>query len=194
MLAAYGHVKIEWGDKVFNLVPSFVNIAKLGSPKEIIDTFKDFITSTNLIVKFSIALNILECCSDVEIPRALTGGVKFSDRLNKFLIINPLHGDAMISDVITLAEHCLIHGICGKVEDKKGNGEPVKEFDAYSFMELARIHLNLSLADASQMTMTEFLRMMEAKFPPEKDPRDDRPSLEEEADMLAWFKKNNEVH
>lgn len=194
MLAAYGHVKIEWGDKVFNLVPSFVNIAKLGSPKEIIDTFKDFIASTNLIVKFSIALNILECCSDVEIPRALTGGVKFSDRLNKFLIINPLHGDAMISDVITLAEHCLIHGICGKVEDKKGNGEPVKEFDAYSFMELARIHLNLSLADASQMTMTEFLRMMEAKFPPEKDPRDDRPSLEEEADMLAWFKKNNEVH
>lgn len=194
MLAAYGHVKIEWGDKVFNLVPSFVNIAKLGSPKEIIDTFKDFIASTNLIVKFSIALNILECCSDVEIPRALTGGVKFSDRLNKFLIVNPLHGDAMISDVITLAEHCLIHGICGKVEDKKGNGEPVKEFDAYSFMELARIHLNLSLADASQMTMTEFLRMMEAKFPPEKDPRDDRPSLEEEADMLAWFKKNNEVH
>tara|TARA_R110000823_G_scaffold66289_1_gene155252 strand:- start:102 stop:680 length:579 start_codon:yes stop_codon:yes gene_type:complete len=192
MLTAYGHVKIEWGDRVFNLVPSFVNIAKLGSPQEIIETFQDFIASNNLIVKFSIALNILECCSDVEIPRALTGGVKFSDRLNKFMIVNPLHGDAMINDVITLAEHCLIHGVCGKIESKKGTGEAVTEFDAYSFMELARIHLNLSLADASQMTMTEFLRMMEAKFPPEKN--GDQPTIEDETNMLEWFKTNNKAH
>lgn len=192
MLTAYGHAKIEWGDKVFNLSPSFVNIAKLGNPTEIIETFKDFVSSTNLIVKFSIALNVLECCSDVEIPRALTGGVKFSERQQRFLIVNPEHGDAMVSDIITLAEHCLIHGICGKVKSTGKKGDAIKEFDAYSFMELARIHLSLSLSDASQMTMTEFLRLMDAKFPPEKN--ENEPTREEEADLLAWFTSNNKAH
>ena len=191
MLTAYGHVKIEWGDRVFSLSPSFVNIAKIGNPKEIIDTFKDFISSTNLIVKFSIALNVLKCCSDKDIPETLTGGVKFSERQQKFLVVNPAHGDAMINDVITLAEHCLIHGVCGKVESK-GKGEPVKEFDAYSFMELARIHLNLSLDDASKMTMTEFLRLMAAKFPPEKN--EDEAPPEEERELLDWFTSNNKAH
>ena len=98
MLTAYGHVKIEWGDKVFNLSPSLVNIAKIGSPKE--------------IVKFSIALNVLKCCSDIELPEKLTGGVRFSDKQQKFMIVNPAHGEAMIGDVIKLAEHCLLHGVC----------------------------------------------------------------------------------
>ncbi len=194
MLTAYGHVKIEWGDRVFNLSPSFVNIAKLGDPKEIIDTFKDFVSSTNLITKFSIALNVLECCSDIEIPRALTGGVKFSERQQRFMIVNPEHGQAMVSDIITLAEHCLVHGICGKFKskDKSKKGKAIEEFDAYSFMELARIHLNLSLSDASQMTMTEFLRLMDAKFPPEKN--ENEPTAKEEQDLFAWFNDTNKAH
>ena len=186
MLTAYGHAKIEWGDQVFNLSPSFLNIAKLGNPKEIIDTFKDFVSSTNLIVKFSIALNVLECCSDVEIPRALTGSVKFSERQSKFMLVNPLHGEAMVRDVITLAEHCLVHGICGKVKST-GKGEAVKEFDAYSYMELARIHLNLSPTDASKMTMTEFLRLMDAKFPQVRDENEASP--EEELALFEWINK-----
>ena len=169
MLTAYGHAKIEWGDQVFNLSPSFLNIAKLGNPKEIIETFKDFVSSTNLIVKFSIALNVLECCSDVEIPRALTGSVKFSERQNKFMLVNP------------------VHGICGKVKST-GKGEAVKEFDAYSYMELARIHLNLSPTDASKMTMTEFLRLMDAKFPQVRDENEASP--EEELALFEWINKD----
>ena len=187
MLTAYGHAKIEWGDQVFNLSPSFLNIAKLGNPKEIIDTFKDFVSSTNLIVKFSIALNVLECCSDKEIPRTLTGGVKFSERQDKFMLVNPVHGEAMVNDIITLAEHCLIHGICGKVKST-GKGEAVKEFDAYSYMELARIHLNLSPTDASKMTMTEFLRLMDAKFPTERNENEASP--EEELALFEWINKD----
>ena len=191
MLTAYGHARIEWEGRVFNLSPSFVNIAKIGTPPEIIETFKDFVSTTHLITKFSIALNVLECCSDAELPRELTGGVKFSERQNRFLIVNPAHGQAMVSDIITLAEHCLVHGVCGKVESK-GKGEPVTEFDAYSYMELARIHLNLSLDDASRMTMTEFLRLMEAKFPPERN--ENEASAKDEADLLEWFNSNNKAH
>ena len=191
MLTAYGHAKIEWEGRAFNLSPSFVNIAKIGTPPEIIETFKDFVSTTHLITKFSIALNVLECCSDAELPRELTGGVKFSERQNRFLIVNPTHGQAMVSDIITLAEHCLVHGVCGKVESK-GKGEPLTEFDAYSYMELARIHLNLSLDDASRMTMTEFLRLMEAKFPPVRN--ENEVSAKDEADLLEWFNSNNKAH
>ena len=191
MLTNYGHAKIEWGEQVFNLSPSFVNIAKIGKPKEIIDTFKDFVATNNLIMKFSIALNVLECCSDKEIPEKLTGGVKFSDKQQKFMIVNPLHGEAMIHDIIILAEHCLIHGVCGKVESKS-DGKPMEEFDAYLYMELARIHLNLSLDDASKITMTEFIRLMDAKFPKEKN--ENEASTEEEAELLAFFLSENKVH
>ena len=145
MLTAYGHARIEWEGRVFNLSPSFVKIAKIGTPPEIIETFKDFVSTTQ----------------------------------------------AMVSDIITLAEHCLVHGVCGKVESK-GKGEPVTEFDAYSYMELARIHLNLSLDDASRMTMTEFLRLMEAKFPPERN--ENEASAKDEADLLEWFNSNNKAH
>ncbi len=191
MLTAYGHTKIEWGEKVFILSPTFSNIAKIGTPTEIIDTFKQFISSTHLVTKFSIALNILKCCSEPELPFAFTGGVKFSNRQDRFMITHPSHGKDMINDVIVLAEHCLIHGICGKIE-RESKGEPVTEFDAYSFMELARVHLGLSSDEAGNMTMTEFSRMMEAKFPPEKN--ENIGNLKEQQEMAAWLKEQNKVH
>lgn len=191
MLTAYGHTKIEWGDKEFILSPSFINIAKIGSPVEIIDVFKQFISSTNIVFKFSIALNVLRCCSEPELPESLTGGVKFSERQDRFMITQPGHGISMISDVIVLAEHCLIHGICGKIE-RESQGEPATEFDAYSFMELARIHLEVSVDDAAKMTMTEFSRLMEAKFPPQKN--ENIGSLKEQKEMAAWLKNQNKVH
>ena len=191
MLTAYGHSKIEWGDQEFILSPSLSNIAKIGTPTEIIDTFKQFISATNLVFKFSIALNVLKCCSDPELPERLTGGVKFSKRQNRFMITQPSHGINMINDIIVLAEHCLIHGVCGK-SDKKKSGEPATEFDAYSFMELARIHLGLSVEGAAKMTMTEFSRLMNAKFPPQVN--EDAVSEQEQIEMAAWLKKQNKVH
>lgn len=192
MLIAYGHTKIEWGDRVFILSPTFANIAKIGGPKEIIDTFKEFIETTNLAHKFSMALNILDCCSDISLPEELTGTVRPSANNDRILITQPKHGINMVNDIIVLAEHCLIHGICGK-SDKKQDGEPVTEFDAYSFMELARIHLGLSATDAAQMTMTEFSRMMEAKFPPQID--ENAVNEDEQIAMGEWLaKQNKKVH
>ncbi len=192
MLTAYGHSKIEWGDKTFNLSPTFANIAKIGSPTEIIDTFKSFISASNVVFKFAIALDVLRCCSEPELPEAFTGTLKFSERQQRFMITQPKHGINMINDVIVLAEHCLIHGICGKIE-RESSVEPVTEFDAYSYMELARIHLGLHADDAAKMTMTEFCRLMEAKFPPEKN--ENIGSRKEQEEMVAWFnEQNKEIH
>ncbi len=192
MLTQYGHVGIEWRGVDYTLSPTFANIAKLGSPAEIIDDFQSFITQVNPVFKFNQALIIINACSDIPLPEALTGKIKFSNKRKKFMYVKPLHQLPMFDDVITLAEHCLIHGICGKSKKKSTSGAPLKEFDAYAYMELARIHLGMSAAEAENMTMTEFARMMDAKFPPELNENEASEELSE--DMLNWFNEQNKVH
>ena len=190
MLLQYGHCEIEWQGEKYRLAPTFANIAKIGSPLEIIEDFKSFISTWSVMQKFSIAISVLNACSDKLIPEELTGRYQFSERQDKFLYVQPSHGLPMIEDVITLAEHCLIHGICGKNTSKSDSGEPLKEFDSYKFMELARVHLGMSAAEAENMTMTEFSRMMDAKFPPEKG---EGATAQESNDILAWL-ESKEVH
>ena len=194
MLTQYGHGEIKWGEQVYKLTPSFINIAKLGTPKEIIETFKHFIVERNIVHKFNCALSIVRACCDRELPTSLTGDVKYSERQQRFLIVYPAHGYDMVNDIIVLAEHCLLHGVTGKVpqDDIDEDAKPMEEFDAYKYMELARIHLNMSVEESGNMTMTEWLRMMSAKFPEQQ--KDDKPTKKQEKEMLDWyFKKNDKV-
>ena len=191
MLLTYGHAEIEWKGVKYRLSPTFANIAKIGTPKEIIEDFKSFITTLSLSHKFNISMNVLNACCDKELPEALTGRMQFSERQQKFLYVEPKHGLPMINDVIILAEHCLLHGICGKSDSDTGKGESLEYFDAYEFMELARVHLRLSADEAGNMTMTEFVRLMDAKFPPDKSEQID---LQESNDLLAWVEDKNKVH
>lgn len=190
MLTEYGHARIRWQGVEYTLSPSLLNISKLGSPTEIIEDFKQFIEAS-VIWKFIIATRVIDACSDIEIPESLLGSVKFSETKNRFMYVQPSHGLPMINDVIVLAEHLLIHGVCGKSDSSKSTGEPLKEFDAYKMMELARVHLELSSGDAANLTMTEMHRMMKVKFPAEES---DQPDAELDSQLLDWFNKENEVH
>ena len=194
MLLSYGHAKLEWLGVEYILSPSFANIAKLGSPSEIVDDFKSFITTTSPVYKFMIALSVLRACCDKDLPEGFAGRIVFTS--GKFKYVQPAHGIDVFSDIITLAEHCLIHGVCGKVkktdDDDNSKGKPIKEFDAYEFMEMARVHLGMSRGEAENLTMTEFIRMMRAKFP---EPIDEtKASRSEEKDMLAWYFDKNKAH
>lgn len=191
MLLSYGHAEIEWQGVKYRLAPTFANIAKIGTPKEIIDDFKSFITNLNVIHKFNISINVLNACCDKELPVELTGQIKFSERQQKFLYSQPKHGLPMINDIITLAEHCLLHGVCGKSDNDNGKGEPLEYFNAYEFMELARVHLGLSANEASNMTMTEFVRMMDAKFPEDKSKQIEE---DERNNLFNWLEEKNKVH
>lgn len=190
MLLSYGHAKIKWQGEEYNISPTFSNIAKLGSPTEIIEDFKSFISTVSVWHKFNIAIFVLNACSDKPIPEELTGRMQFSERQQKFLYVKPNHDLPMIEDVITLAEHCFLHGICGK-SDSKEKGDPIDSFDAYEFMELARAHLGLSAKEAGNMTMTEFVRMMNAKFPPENN---GNITKQESDDIFSWLEDKNKVH
>jgi len=182
MLLAYGHAEIEWQGVKYRLAPTFANIAKLGSPVEIVELFKSFVSPGADWYKFDIAMTVLNACCDTELPERLVGRVKFSERQQRFMYVQPSHGLPMFDDVITFADHCLRHGICGQAESSSEGGDPLTEFDAYSFIEMAQEHLNTSLDDAANMTMTQFVRRMNAKFPPKES---DGPTQDQEAALLA---------
>lgn len=191
MLVNYGHAKISYAGEDYILSPSFSNIAKLGTPKEIIATFKRFIMLGDSVNKWLIAMDILDACCDKALPNTLVGCTVFSDKQQRFMYCQPAHGLPMFSDCITLADHCLKHGICG-VTDKIAEDEdskPVEEFDAYWFMEVAMEHLNTSREDSASMTMTEFARRMTIKFPPKKD--EDKATKQESKELQAWFEEQN---
>ncbi len=193
MLTQYGHVGIEWAGVNYTLSPTFANIAKLGSPAEIIDSFKSFIVETDPVWKFQKAIVVVNACADMPLPDSLTGRIKYSNKRKKFMYVKPNHQLPMFNDIITLAEHCLEHGICGKVSRIIGEeGDPLREFDAYGYMELARIHLGMNAEEARNMTMTEFARMMRAKFPPEVD--ENKAPAEDVDDMVDWFNEQNKTH
>lgn len=192
MLTAYGFGCIKFGGDEYKLSPTFTNISKLGTPQEIIELFRDFIGATSAMSQYLLGVQVLNACCEPMLPESLIGRVKPSVRGNGLVYVQPSHGKPMFEDVITLAHHCLKHGICGAVEqdeDDEPTGEPIKEFDAYHYMELARTHLGLSLDDASNMTMTEFVRMMQIKFPPKRN--ENRVSKKEEKEMLAWIEEQN---
>ncbi len=190
MLVNYGHASISWQGEKYTISPTFANIAKIGTPTEIIDDFKSFISTVNVWHKFNISLVVLNACSDKPIPSSLTGSMKFSERQQKFLYSTPAHGLPMLNDIIVLAEHCFLHGVCGK-SNKKGNGDPIDSFDPYEFMELARVHLGLSVEESGNMTMTEFVRMTDAKFPPE---RNGEITVKETDDLIDWLENRDKAN
>lgn len=191
MLTAYGFGEIKFGDASYKLSPTFKNISKLGTPKEIIELFRDFVGATSAMSQYLIGVQVLNACCYPQLPEKLIGRVKASVRGKGLVYVQPSHGKPMFDDVIVLAHHCLKHGVCGQIDsdDEEPEGEPLKEFDAYNYMELARTHLGLSLDDASNMTMTEFVRMMQIKFPPKRN--ENRVSKKEEREMLAWIEEQN---
>lgn len=205
MHTTYGHVKIGYGGDDYILSPSLKNIASLGTPIEIIETFKDFVNpSTPTFYKLIIAFKVLDCCSDRPIPDEILGVLKFNEDKNQFEYISPAHSSDMSNDALVLAEHCLIHGICGKVDNKeKESGEPLDSFDPYEYIETARVCLDIPLSEASDMTMTEFVRMMKMKIKisgykssSNASNASKEPELTpgEELAMIEAFNKGNGVH
>lgn len=195
MLLNHGHCKIEWGGNEYNISPSLQNISKIGSPIEIIEDFKSFISSTSPSQAFSIAINVINCCSDKDLPTELTGRFRLNSAETKLVYVMPSHGLPMFDDVLTLAEHCFLHGVCGK-SGKKGDGDPLTEFNAYEIMAMARVNLEISASEAANMTMTELVIMMDAmikvKHPNAKE--DNKMSVKEEDSLIDLFEKHNGVH
>ena len=94
------------------------------------------------------------------------------------------------NDQIMIAAGLLRHGVSG-VRTKKESGKPGKpaeEIDVWEAVYAAMAHFDMPQAEALKLTMTEFVKLCEMKFPdPDKKSDSAAPTVEEQKEALAWF-------
>lgn len=185
MLTRYGFGAIHVDGVKYEIRPTFQNMDKLGSPKEIIETFISFFNCPSVNWQYHRATEILNACCNPELPTSLTGRFKVYEN-GKLKLVNPPSNDFM-HDIIVLASHCLKHGVVGDTgEESQGDGEPIKQFDPYYFIGLACEHLGRTREQAADMTLTEFLMAWDMKFPEAKKKRDERLSKTEQQRLMDY--------
>lgn len=184
MLTRYGFGAIYIDDKQYKISPTFENIAKIGSPKQIVEEMKGFFNCPSINWQYYRALEILQHCCEPKLPEYVTGRFRVDAR-GRMKLVNPPHND-VVHDLIALAVHCLKYGVVGVTDDdSQGDGEPITEFDPYYFIGLAQEHLNKSREQAADMTLTEFIMLWDIKFPEAKKKREERLTKAEQESLFA---------
>lgn len=188
MLTRYGFGAIHIDDKQYKISPTFQNIDKLGTPKEIIETFKSFFNCPSINWQYHRAVEILQACCEPKLPEKVTGRFRVDER-GKMKLVNPPSQDFM-HDIIVLASHCLKYGVVG-VSDGESleEGEPITEFDVYQFIGLACEHLGRTREQAADMTLTEFMMSWDIKFPEQKKEREEKARKAKSLNALMEYQK-----
>ncbi|EPL7530562.1 DUF6246 family protein [Escherichia coli] len=177
---------------VFN--PCFAAMAKIGSDRELVEYFAtihggkypsrlpaDPDLRNRILARcygeiVQTSIHVLKCCSDEE-TGPLLGECRFTP--SGKLRLKP--GLMPTSDVITLAQHCMYHGLIGDgPEEDAGEimeGEYKSTFNVLEFVYSAVAHLGLSESEAWNMTMTGYRAAVRAKTPPEARSKQKRPDV-----------------
>lgn len=178
----HGDVGIYGADVPFLLLkPSLANIAKLGTPAEIVSVFESVMCDAPHIYD---VLAVLWACCEYDDPDA--AGLVLGYHADKGYVAGSMQADHQAH----IARHLLLHGMIGAVDIKpKAGSKPIKEFKATEFVALAIAHLGMSQAEAWGLSMTALVAALNAKFPEiQKPPHGgDAPSIDEHDATMAWF-------
>lgn len=198
----HGDVGIYGADVPFLLLkPSLGNIAKLGSPSEIVRVFERvmgvgdasyvrLLDANWLRVDMQVvdAMGVLwACCeSDAEVAAQVLGC------FDEDCEYQP--GSMADDHKIHIARHLLHHGMVGDVESKQpASGKPMNEFKAKDFVSLAIAHLGMSQIDAWGLSMTALVSALNAKFPDvakgKQEGGGNAPTIDEHDATMEWFDK-----
>ena len=188
MLTRYGFGAIHIDDKQYKISPTFQNIDKLGTPKEIIETFTSFFNCPSINWQYHRAVEILQACCEPKLPEKVTGRFRVDGR-GKMKLVNPPSQDFM-HDIIVLASHCLKYGVVGVTNSESPEeGEPISEFDVYHFIGLACEHLGRTREQAADMTLTEFMMAWDIKFPEQAKERKENARKAKALNALMEYQK-----
>ncbi|MDF7650748.1 DUF6246 family protein [Erwiniaceae bacterium L1_54_3] len=195
-LKELGECVISVGDRDYFFRPSFSNMMRIGDPEDIVQAFYDLHNDeyTSLIrrsvaayggipqwlmdyigrpqfnkpVIYS-AMNVLSACCDDNIG-ALIGELR-PGRTGRWSFVY-LKGAMPITDMILIAQSLIQHGVIGKAKVRKlqrhESIEGTKGFNAFEYINTARVGLDLSREEAEKLTMTEFQLLIAAKYPDQK--------------------------
>lgn len=172
---AIGEAAIYVDGQEVILRPSFANMQKIGTPEEIKETLWDCFNAlqkqqAGLELHYSDILPcsiVFDACGGDLIDSKVFGQLSVSDDKIEWIA-----GVEPIDNLIVMANHLLSWGINGKPSKgrlrKAANEKDGKEylFDPLEFVGAAVAHLGMSTEDAWNLTMVEFQRIMDSKYPP----------------------------
>ena len=185
MLVECGFVQVWAGEDAWSFTPSLARIASLGGPREVVALY----AALHGPRAAEEAGYVLGCLCDQEDPTPLIGWRDADDPAAS--LGGGLHAGLMPdAEKIVIARHLLQHGMVGKArpegEAPAEKGAYSETFDASEYIAAARVHLGLSTADAEALSMTEFQRLLDMKFPDANKKKRDVPTRAEyEAAMAA---------
>ena len=113
------------------------------------------------------AIRVIEACCDSPVTD-LIGEFK---GWRNCIVYRP--GKISKEKIIIIARELIEHGVIGKAKIRKlqkneSKNDYSSEFNAMDYINSARIHFNMSRAEAERLTMTEFQLLLKAKYPEEK--------------------------
>lgn len=195
-LKEIGECLITIGDDEYFFRPSFINMTRIGEPREIVQAFYDlhhdevsgvlqsaldaygvipawliqYIKSTSYGRKAMMAaMTVLEACCDRDVT-PLTGEIQPAKVSGKAFKMR--RGAMDEFDMLAIAQSLITHGIIGKARVRRlqrhETNESTSEFNAFEYISAARNHFSMSREEAEKLTMTEFTQLLAAKYPDQK--------------------------
>lgn len=198
VLTDIGEMGVQVGERYVKFRPSLAAMARLGSPRDIVETFVTVCGAPSLSGiqvldeprlkswrrdQFAAAVNVLYACTE----DAIDWLVGYTNERYRYV-----RGALPLADIVGLAIGLLKHGVLGDIPPEAIRGakksDYLSEFKARDFAAAAMAHLGVSEADAWNMTMTSYIVAMRAKYPPAKEAKQ-VPGLDEIAHVESWFTK-----
>lgn len=195
-LKEIGEFLIAAGEKEYFFRPSFINMTRIGEPKDIVTAFYDLhhdevsdlirsaINAYGLVPEWLIqhirttsygkkaimaAMTVLSSCCDTDVT-PLIGELRIAKTKGKPFKL--WRGVMDEFDMVVIAQALITHGIIGKARIRKlqrhENTSTTSEFNAFEYISAARNHFGMSRDEAEQLTMTEFQHLIAAKYPEQK--------------------------
>jgi len=177
----HGHVIASHEGKEYVFSPTFANIDKIGTPEDVVRVYGELFSNSPIICLRSVML-VLICCSGddaVEIVGSLDANLSRVD------------GVMPVTEMIIIARHLMKHGIVGTAKPSEGGGKYSETFDASEYVDAAIIHFGISQVEAWSLTMSQFTRMLEMKFPSQKKP--EKISIDEYKEQRDFYLSRHKI-
>lgn len=194
ILTEIGEIGIQTGGQLHKLRPSLYAISQLGTPTEIVSLYAR-IMGTLELTRRNVEDVLFVCYSCMDGDALLFGTFVPTQRPKRGTpAVRFKPGPVPVENAVHIARSLLRHGVTGALPPlpQRPGDEPTsytEEFDARANVSLAIAHLGASSEQAWQMTMTELVGALRAKFPPVEStgPGAKAPTREEHDQTMAWF-------
>ncbi|WP_396180162.1 DUF6246 family protein [Flavobacterium sp.] len=196
---AIGEIGVHVDGQSYTLRPSLYNLQQIGTPEDIAETVQLVISAKCRMLEglppvmheLYACEKVICCCSDKEFPAGIFGKPEVQQLPSGLSETVWIDGAETFEAMVGIAQALMISGIAGEPDAdrvKHRSSKSQKPFDPLEYVGVIVAHLGLGLTDAWQMTMIEFQRAFDAKFPLSEKEKN-RMSQDEARELLVRLGK-----